>query len=288
MWPAVFVVLIACGRVDFDLVIDGAVPSDALDAPDTPLGDFGAPTLITELSDPANDDDPSLTADLTEMYFSSFRPGGSGGVDIWRTQRASAAATWGAPQPVTELNSGSLDENPGVAPDGLTIWFSSARGGGLDIYVATRSGRGAPWGTATLVSELSTGVDDLGCEPAAGLLRMVFYRNTSDTLHEATRPDIANQWAAAVIAELDEPGEDQSPFLFAETEIYFSSDRDGPPLDLYRATRASVDAEFGNVIRLDAQSSSANDDDPWVSPDGRTIFFMSDRSGNEEIYMATR
>jgi len=33
---------------------------------------------------------------------------------------------------------------------------------------------------------------------------------------------------------------------------------------------------------------TAKDDDAWVSPDGRTLLFSSNRGGDEDIYQATR
>jgi Tol biopolymer transport system component len=40
--------------------------------------------------------------------------------------------------------------------------------------------------------------------------------------------------------------------------------------------------------RLSELATEALDEDPWVSPDGRVIYFSSERSGNREIYAAER
>src|SRR3954466_16353067 len=50
---------------------------------------FSAPTLVASLSDPdAIDEDPTLTADVLELYFMSTRAGNR---DIWTARRATAA-----------------------------------------------------------------------------------------------------------------------------------------------------------------------------------------------------
>ena len=70
---------------------------------------LGAPVEITELTSGLGEDDPSLTADLLEIYFGSRRTGGQGFEDIWRATRSSKDAAWGTPENVTALNSSSAE-----------------------------------------------------------------------------------------------------------------------------------------------------------------------------------
>lgn len=73
-----------------------------------------------------------------------------------------------------------------------------------------------------------------------------------------------------------------------ELTIYFTSDGVGTSTDLFRATRPSRSAAFGAPAVMTAQSSPSNDNDPTVSFDHLTLFFHSGRSGNNELYSATR
>src|SRR4051794_14340228 len=85
---------------------DDARPADSRADADETAG-WSTPTLIAELSDPDGADDPSLTADLLEIYFGSHRAGSMGGVaeDIWMAKRASVNVPFGTPVNVADLNS---------------------------------------------------------------------------------------------------------------------------------------------------------------------------------------
>ena len=45
---------------------------------------------------------------------------------------------------------------------------------------------------------------------------------------------------------------------------------------------------FSTIIPIAELNSAFADEDLWLSPDGRTIYFSSDRTGNREIHIATR
>lgn len=73
-----------------------------------------------------------------------------------------------------------------------------------------------------------------------------------------------------------------------ELTIYFTM-RVNDKSRLGRAVRASVTAPFGAPTVLDAQSSTAKDNDPSVSADGSSLWFSSERSGGTQdcLYMAS-
>ena len=78
-------------------------------------------------------------------------------------------------------------------------------------------------------------------------------------------------------------GDGQTLLLFSASWAGGVGDR-----DLYSARRASPTDPFGSVALEPGLSSPQKDDDPWMSPDGRTIFFASARSGATEIFEAHR
>jgi Tol biopolymer transport system component len=279
---------------------DGAPGSpDGAAAPDAPgpLGDFGAPVPVPALSSPFEDDDPTLTGDLLEMYFDSSR---SGNNDIWVSQRDQATDPWGSPERVAELSSTSADGEPEVAADGLTIWIASLRpgggGGSWDIWVATRGSRDAPWSDPVAVTDLnSTGTDFHASLTADGLyLIMNSDRNPALGYDNwaCTREAVGNAWGAlALVSELNTSGQDSNTHLQPDgLLVVIDSDRPGTlgSRDLYLATRPSRAAIFSTPEPIAVVNGGGRDSDPWISSDLRTLVFASDRSGNMEIYESTR
>ena len=83
---------------------------------------------------------------VSSLYFSSVRAGGTGGLDIYRSE-FTAGGSPGAPVPVAELNSPGLDITPAVRNDGLEIIFASNRTGVTGLWTSTRADVNDPWGT---------------------------------------------------------------------------------------------------------------------------------------------
>lgn len=68
---------------------------------------------------------PALAADGNTLYFSAELPGGKGGLDIWKTERA-ANGTWSDPENVKAANSAANEDYPFVAGN-ATFYLSSDR-----------------------------------------------------------------------------------------------------------------------------------------------------------------
>ena len=103
---------------------------------------FESPQPVVELNSSANDLRPSVRFDRREIFFSSDRPGGFGGDDIWVSTRQSAADPWTEPVNLGPLvNTPFNDLQPGLSEDGTMLFITSNRPGGMgagDLYVSTR------------------------------------------------------------------------------------------------------------------------------------------------------
>jgi Tol biopolymer transport system component len=275
-----------CGRLGFDELGPG---------PGATHEPAGIPERIPTLEAPsATEAHPSASADLRELYFGSDRDGGQGGFDIWRATRATPADPWGDAVPVAELNTGDDDNTPSLSFDGLTMYLSSDRPGGLggvDIWVSTRSSRSAPWSAPVDVRELSSVYDDAGAAPDAAGLLVVFDRHVSGDdrdLWHATRATATSTWGPATrLKTLNTTSQDADPFVSADgLHLLFDSDRNSHSYrELFLASRMP-DGEFGDatpapLVELDSDRADA---DPWLSPDNMYMVFLSSRTGDDELY----
>jgi Tol biopolymer transport system component len=75
-----------------------------------------------------------------------------------------------------------------------------------------------------------------------------------------------------------------------ELTVYFHEMAAGDSWDLFVAQRATTTAPFGTATPLTNLNTTAGDYDPFVTSDGLTLFFASNRVANEgvHLYVATR
>jgi hypothetical protein len=126
--------------------------------------DFDPPTdLAAPINSPSEDATPFLTADGSELWFSSGRPGGLGGQDIYRATWA--GSSFAAPELATEISSPVDDYSPTLSADGLVIFFTSNRTdgavlGSYDIWTASRARVTDPFSNAHPLPILNSPVWD--------------------------------------------------------------------------------------------------------------------------------
>ncbi len=88
---------------------------------------------------------PSISADGTELYFVSRRPGGQGGSDIWLSHRLENGS-WSRPVNLgDQINTPGNEMAPYIHPDGMTLYFSSDGHiglGGADLFLSRRDETG--------------------------------------------------------------------------------------------------------------------------------------------------
>jgi len=110
-----------------------------------PDGSFGAAELVEELSSPYHDNRMSIRVDGLEIFLFSDRPGGLGLFDMWVSTRNLVSDPWNPPVNLgAPPNSDRPDQQPWLASDRRTLYFTSSRPGGLgglDLYVTTRANR---------------------------------------------------------------------------------------------------------------------------------------------------
>lgn len=95
------------------------------------------------------DAQPCISADGKTLFFSSMRPGGKGGKDLWMTTRQ-AGGKWSKPENLGDIvNTDGDEQTPFLHPDGQTLYFTSNGLPGMgenDLYLSRRQPDGS-WGT---------------------------------------------------------------------------------------------------------------------------------------------
>jgi Tol biopolymer transport system component len=199
---------------------------------------------------------------------------------------------------VTVLNSSADDTGCDLSPDGLTLRFASARPGGpggRDIYRSTRPSLDGPWSAPQLVPTLNSPGDDESAVTTEDELTLFFASDRSAPgleLFTAVRASRVEDWGAiAPVAGLGATDRDASPFIRTDAlTLFFQSRRVGGrgSIDIWFTTRPSAAAPFTAPTNVAELNGPSLDSDPWLSPDGRTMFFASDRNGTQDIWMAQR
>lgn len=262
---------------------------------------FDTPRVVSELSALADrTDNPTLTGDLLEIYFTSDR-GGTG--DLWFATRASAASAFAAPQPIDNLNTGGFETSAAIASDGLTLWFGSDRPGGvgsIDVWASTRARRTSAWTAPVNVVALNSAADDIPRPPglratvmpmastrAAVNLYQTYFASRAGRGAPFGPPVAVPRLAFADRSTVDAFLSDDGLTMFYSSAGVVTVDGGlGSTSDLFVAFRRSTGEAFENTQPLDDLNTAADERDPWLTPDGKTLYFTSDRDGPLVIYTA--
>src|SRR5256885_4336728 len=244
------------------------------------------------------------------------RPTSEGGDDMYRTaifigatsMLAAAAvampgfADWSAPANLeslpgsaTDINTAAVDGCASLSPDGLTIVFNSNRTGNFDLYMATRSSKTEGFGAPVSLPEPVNGSSNEACATIATGRRLYFSSDREDAAYDLYVTRLGpNGWSDPVNLgpNINQPGWLEESTTFYEDDggrevMLFSSRRpDGTEGKIYE----SVNGGPASLV-AGGPHSSASDNRPSVTHDGKTIFFDSNRYGTlggPDLYYATR
>jgi WD40-like Beta Propeller Repeat len=249
----------------------------AADAP-AMLGPWGTPQPIPGANDPAlAEDDGTPNQALTELYFGVVNANTA--KDLYWMQRANATAPWG---PKTLLyQSANNDESPRLSLDELTLYFG--RNG--DIYQMQRSAVGQPWGPVSIVPAVNV-VGNGTYEKWMAVCQGGYYMLARDAdLWEGTLGSPPTK-----VDSLSTTGSEISTWLSADCKtVMFARTPLNGQSDIYISTRATATAPWPAATVLpDFNTTTSNEEDPWMSNDMRTFVFASNAGGTKDIYLSTR
>jgi hypothetical protein len=252
----------------------------------------------------------SFSPDGTEYYFARVNPYTTSphwGVLFVTRYRDGA---WTAPE-VLKISGRGLDLSPRVSPDGRTLYFSSSRPAPgssarvLRIWAADRAGSG--WGEPRALPPPVNTEKDWNFSPSVtsdGTLYFASTRDGSEHTH-VYRARRAGGGGTAAYAQPERLGpevnsdvNEADPFVSPDERILvFSATGDGPPTDrdrpetvqgggvryargdLYASTSSGPGGRWTPARHLEhGVNTFADEASPSLTPDGRFLFFTSERS----------
>jgi len=266
---------------------------------------LGTPTNLGAPVNSTQDEWPvCMSADGLEFYFAcDNRPGGYGKEDLWVSTRPTTADEWGIPVNLGEpVNSAEYEGAACISTDGLSLYFSSSRAGGLgegyDLYLTTRASVSDPWGQpVNLGPTVNSTSRDAGPWLSAGGLELYFHSDRPGGIDPwdiwvTRRATINDAWGPPINlgAVVNSPALDIGPVISADgLLLLFTSQRPGgfDNWDIWMTRRASISDPWGPPVNLGPMVNSSSDDfSPLISPDGSTLYFCRGGRGEGDIWQA--
>jgi hypothetical protein len=265
------------------------------------FGPWEAPINAGEpLNTPYNDMYAVLTRSQLTVYFTSDRPGGLGGDDLWMSTRASLDSPWEPPVNLAALNSPSADSLPMLTTSGNIMYFYSNRPGGCgagDLWQAKRQPSTGQWSApVNLGCVVNSAFEDNApafyASDDLGYVTLYFGSNRPGGIGDfdvyqttTTDEDLFNAtWTPGVLVpELSSPSRDTRTFVRSDgLEVFITSDRAGGTggLDIWTATRNSASDPWSTPVNPGMPlNSTAAEGSPTLTSHGNTMYFFSTRPG---------
>jgi len=269
----------------------------------TSFGEWSQPINIgPPLNTEFNDNYAVVTKNGLAIYFTSDRPGGFGGDDLWVSKRESVDSPWGDPENLGPVvNSQYADSLAVLDSSEHIMYFHSTRPGGCgetgtgDLWMSRRRGK--------VTNDNWSSPVNLGCivNTSATEIAPAFYEN-EDTeqatlyfgsnrpggigdfdIYQSLSEDDHSFGSGVLVPELSSPKRDTRTFVRKDgREIFITSNRDGGVglIDIWVSTRENPSATWSVPVNLGAVVNSSSDDgSPALSKDGTTLYFFSNRPG---------
>jgi hypothetical protein len=255
---------------------------------------------------------PAISKDGLSLYFSSNRLGSIGmSEDIYVSQRETRDGEWGPPTNLGPIiNTAVSEQVPALSRDSHLLFFASSRQpgsfGGLDIWVSRREDTHDDFGWQP-PENLGAGVNSTSIDAGpsyfenddVGVPQLYFQSNRpggpgTSNFYVSEQMADGSFGPAVLIPELSGGDSSRASIRHDGREIFFNSNRPGSiadGFDLWVATRGSVFDPWSEPVNLGTTlNSELVDVQPYISSDGETLFFASNRGvgGPTDLYMSTR
>lgn len=286
----------ACGRLGFDQTAGGGSDSGSgsgsdggIDAPPCVLGSWGPLRPQTALNTTGNDWEATIHEGGLVMVFARQASMDS---NLFVATRASTLDDFSSPVPIAAATTGGYEYGAAWSPDGQRLYFryDSSLPTTSEVRVVDYLG-GTSFSSTFTVANLPPGSFSWEFTPDDLEVFYTIAATTNDyDLYHATRATTGAPWVVdGALDGLHRSGagldEGWPTFDPARQALYI--ERDGV---LALTTRSGPEASFGAPQAVPG-IVPANDGDPDLSDDGKTLVFASDRNGGSsqaDLFLTTR
>ena len=167
--------------------------------------------------------------------------------------------------------------SPEMSPDGLAVYYLVLITGIGEIHLKQRMTIDDPWGAPTTPDVLNTVADDRPGPPDATGEHFVITRSSppSSMLVEVVRQGTTYVERTTSTTALRVLGSPINPQISADGRtLVFAAMGDGS--DLFISERSNPDAAWGTAVPISEVNTSRDETDPWLSADGRRLYFSRD------------
>jgi hypothetical protein len=251
-----------------------------------PKSAFQPPQLVPGLDDGQFYATPRLATDELTIYFTTVSTiDGSLQADLVSATRTSRDVPFEPAKLLTAYNTTSSDNDPTIAADYRSLWFSSARTGTNELYVATRASPSDAFGPAKLVAGAGVNGPSQEYHPyyrvAAHELWFTSDRSDAsvDIYLTSETPD-GSFAPPSLVRELSTPAFEAHPMVTEDgLHVLFASNRDGGAggFDLWLAHRNSPSEAFAAPTSIPELDTASDEYGGWLSPDNCRAYFSSNR-----------
>jgi outer membrane protein OmpA-like peptidoglycan-associated protein len=239
---------------------------------------------------------PNITADRSKLFFTSRRPGSTGGKkaedgmlyeDIYMCYNKGGA--WDAPINVTSLNTETHDACVGISEDGQTMFVYKGTNGG-DLYMSELNGKN--WDKPKALPFNTIGFESTASlSPDGRTLYFVFASSAKGNrdIYTCGRT-FSGAWSKPRRLEISTEYDEDSPYMHPDGKtLYFSSKGHSSMggYDIFKCTKTPAGG-WSAPENLGYPINTAGDEIYFVlTADGKVGFYSSDKEGGlgkQDIY----
>jgi len=252
------------------------------------------PVHLPKISSPGREWNPFVSADGLTIYFGSDRPPGSPTHRlIYTATRASLQDDFDNVQQLTWTVEGATSESAfALSADGLSAFIASDRSGTIgksDLWRASRTAPGVAFGAFANLTALNTTGDEFDPFPSSSGKQLFFVSydlpgviGGSDIFVADWNSSTKTYYNVSPVTALNSTMSEGNLNLSSDGLVaVFASTRSGGPgsVNLWYSVRASIGKAFPAPQLLPVVNGAQSTAEPYLTPDGCTLYFTSDKAG---------